>query len=183
MKAMNDPTHALTEGLDALRQQFALPAEFPPAVSAAAEAAAAKPIADHVDRTSMHEREQPARDLRTLGIEPASRPPDVQERLLHGILGEHGVAHNAERKRVGLLAEAVVELAECAVVLPGAAGYKVCVRQLSMIHTTESTEPSRRRECDGDRQRHHPSFAPDPRTVRAATYLPAKTRMSYSITT
>ena len=53
MKAMNDPTHALTEGLDALRQQFALPAEFPPEVSAAAEAAAAKPIADHVDRTSM----------------------------------------------------------------------------------------------------------------------------------
>ena len=53
MKAMTDPTHALAEGLGALRRQFALPAEFPPEVTAAAEAAAARPITDHVDRTDM----------------------------------------------------------------------------------------------------------------------------------
>ena len=53
MKAMTDPTHALAEGLGALRRQFALPAAFPPAVTAVAEAAAARPITDHIDRTDM----------------------------------------------------------------------------------------------------------------------------------
>ena len=53
MKAMTDPTHALADGLAALRQQYALPVDFPPAVTAAAEAAAAKPVTDHVDRTAM----------------------------------------------------------------------------------------------------------------------------------
>ncbi|MFM5955350.1 MAG: RNB domain-containing ribonuclease [Novosphingobium sp.] len=52
MKAIRDPDRLLIEGLAAIRAQFKVPAGFPPAVDAAATAAAQRPLADHADRTA-----------------------------------------------------------------------------------------------------------------------------------
>lgn len=51
MKALVDPSNALTRGLAAIREQFQVPASFPPEVLAAAELAAARSLDGHVDRT------------------------------------------------------------------------------------------------------------------------------------
>ena len=51
MKAIHDPGHALDAGLAAIRDQFQLPAAFPPAVEAAAQAATRRTPTEHVDRT------------------------------------------------------------------------------------------------------------------------------------
>ena len=53
MKTLRDPDRLLTEGLAAIRGQFKVPGDFPPAVTAAAGAAADKPLAAHADRTAM----------------------------------------------------------------------------------------------------------------------------------
>ena len=53
MKPIKDWTGALDAGLEAIRNQFKLPAAFPPEVEAAASAAAARPLDDHVDRTAL----------------------------------------------------------------------------------------------------------------------------------
>jgi VacB/RNase II family 3'-5' exoribonuclease len=52
MKALVDPTNALGRGLSAIRTQYQVPAAFPPAVTAAAEAAAARAPTQHIDRTA-----------------------------------------------------------------------------------------------------------------------------------
>lgn len=51
MKTLIDSTNALIGGLAAIRRQFGVPAEFPPAVLAAAEKAAGRTPTAHVDRT------------------------------------------------------------------------------------------------------------------------------------
>jgi exoribonuclease R len=51
MKALRDPDAVLAEGLAAIRSQFQVPEGFPPEVTAAAEAAARRPLDGHVDRT------------------------------------------------------------------------------------------------------------------------------------
>ena len=54
MKALYDRPRALSEGLSAIREQFQLPADFPPAVEqAVAAAASAVSSTDHVDRTAV----------------------------------------------------------------------------------------------------------------------------------
>jgi len=53
MKALRDPDCLLAEGLAAIRRQFKVPAAHPPAVEAAAKAAAAQPLSQHADRTAM----------------------------------------------------------------------------------------------------------------------------------
>lgn len=53
MKAIHDPAGALKQGLADIREQFQLPDAFPPDVLAAADAAIARPLSDHVDRTSV----------------------------------------------------------------------------------------------------------------------------------
>jgi exoribonuclease R len=53
VKAVYDRARALGHGLAAIREQFQLPAGFPPEVEAAAEEAAKRPLNDHVDRTSI----------------------------------------------------------------------------------------------------------------------------------
>jgi exoribonuclease R len=53
MKALRDPDCLLAEGLAAIRAQFKVPAAHPPAVEAAAKAAAAQPLTQHADRTAM----------------------------------------------------------------------------------------------------------------------------------
>ena len=53
MKALRDPGQILTDGLAAIRGQYQLPEAFPPEVIAEAEAAAARPLSDHQDRTDM----------------------------------------------------------------------------------------------------------------------------------
>lgn len=53
MKAIEDPAGALAAGLAAIREQFDVPPTFPPEVLAAAEAAAARRPAAHVDRTAV----------------------------------------------------------------------------------------------------------------------------------
>lgn len=53
MKAVHDRARALSVGLAAIREQFQLPAAFPPEVEIAAEAAALRPLDGHVDRTAM----------------------------------------------------------------------------------------------------------------------------------
>ncbi|WP_019832111.1 RNB domain-containing ribonuclease [Sphingomonas sp. PR090111-T3T-6A] len=53
MKTIVDPDRALADGLAALRAEFQVPAGFPPAVLAAAEAAACRPFTEHADRTAM----------------------------------------------------------------------------------------------------------------------------------
>ena len=53
MKILLDPAHALGDGLSAMRAEFQLPTVFPPDVEAAARAAIARPLTDHVDRTAL----------------------------------------------------------------------------------------------------------------------------------
>ncbi|MCY7339254.1 MAG: RNB domain-containing ribonuclease [Sphingomonas bacterium] len=62
MKAIRDPDHVLAAGLAAIRLQFQVPAHFPPAVVAAAEQAARRPLSAHRDRT----------DERFVTLDPAS---------------------------------------------------------------------------------------------------------------
>jgi exoribonuclease R len=52
MKVIADPRHALARGLSGIRAEFAVPEGFPPDVIAAAEAAAQRVPADHVDRSA-----------------------------------------------------------------------------------------------------------------------------------
>ncbi len=54
MKALRDPGQILSDGLAAIRDQYQLPEEFPSEVIAEAEAAVARPLSDHADRTDMH---------------------------------------------------------------------------------------------------------------------------------
>ncbi|MDP5280294.1 RNB domain-containing ribonuclease [Sphingomonas sp. DG1-23] len=54
MKALADPANSLARGLAAIRTRFQVPEGFPPAVLAAAEAAAARAPTEHVDRTGRH---------------------------------------------------------------------------------------------------------------------------------
>lgn len=51
MKALRDPQNLLSEGLAAIRAQFAVPSAFPPEVAAAAEAAARRIPGEHADWT------------------------------------------------------------------------------------------------------------------------------------
>lgn len=51
MRAIADPSEALGRGLASIRSQFQIPESFPPVVLAAAEEAARRPPAEHVDRT------------------------------------------------------------------------------------------------------------------------------------
>ena len=53
MKTIVDPAHALDRGLAAIRTQYKVPGDFPPAVLAAAEETSRRPVNDHVDRTAM----------------------------------------------------------------------------------------------------------------------------------
>lgn len=53
MKAIADPDNALGRGLTAIREQFKVPADFPPPVLAAADEAARRVPTEHVDRTAM----------------------------------------------------------------------------------------------------------------------------------
>ena len=53
LKSLNDPANALAEGLAAIRQQYTVPGSFSPRVLDAANAAAARAPADHVDRTAV----------------------------------------------------------------------------------------------------------------------------------
>ncbi len=54
MKTLADPAHSLSRGLAAIRTRFQVPEGFPPAVLAAAEAAARRAPSAHVDRTDRH---------------------------------------------------------------------------------------------------------------------------------
>jgi exoribonuclease R len=51
MRSLRDTTHALDHGLAAIRQEFAVPAAFPPEVLGAAATAARRSPTAHVDRT------------------------------------------------------------------------------------------------------------------------------------
>lgn len=53
MKILLDPAHALGGGLTAMRAEFQLPTGFPPEVETAAQAAIARPLTDHIDRTAL----------------------------------------------------------------------------------------------------------------------------------
>jgi len=53
MKTIVDPDRALTEGLARIRTEFQIPADFPPAVIAAATAATQRVPSEHVDRTGI----------------------------------------------------------------------------------------------------------------------------------
>ncbi|AQR73681.1 RNB domain-containing ribonuclease [Sphingomonas sp. LM7] len=54
MKTLADPANSLTPGLAAIRARFQVPETFPPAVLAAAEAAARRAPTEHADRTDRH---------------------------------------------------------------------------------------------------------------------------------
>jgi exoribonuclease R len=62
MKVLADPARALGAGLEAIRAQYRVPPAFPPAVVAAAEAAARRTPTEHVDRTN----------IRFVTLDPAS---------------------------------------------------------------------------------------------------------------
>ena len=52
MKTLRDPDQLLADGLIAIREQFQIPASFPPQVLAAAESAAQRQPGEHADRTA-----------------------------------------------------------------------------------------------------------------------------------
>jgi hypothetical protein len=72
------------------------------------------------------------------------RAPDRHEALLHGILRERRVAHDAQREPVGDAAEAVVELRECLLVGARDEGDERLVGQVGKSPRHESTPLARR---------------------------------------
>ena len=84
MKTINDPAHALDQGLAAIRAQFHVPGDFSPAVLAAAEEAAKRPFTDHVDRRSL--------DFRTL--DPATST-DLDQAFAIEVAGADILLHYA----------------------------------------------------------------------------------------
>ena len=62
MKALCDPTNALGEGLDLIREQFQVPKAFPAEVLAAADRAVGRRPTEHADRT----------DIRFVTLDPAA---------------------------------------------------------------------------------------------------------------
>jgi exoribonuclease R len=54
VKSLHDPQQLLADGLSVIRQQFQVPASFPPQVLAAAETAAKREPNEHVDRTDVN---------------------------------------------------------------------------------------------------------------------------------
>ncbi len=70
-------------------------------------------LAPHeVDGAAVHEREQVARGPRARRIEARRTAPEIDEGLLHDVLGLARIAHDAQRQRVGGPAEEVVQLGE-----------------------------------------------------------------------
>ncbi|HYD13514.1 MAG TPA: RNB domain-containing ribonuclease [Allosphingosinicella sp.] len=53
LKTLRDPDAVLAGGLAAIRDQYQVPGGFPPAVEAAAAAAAQRPLDEHADRTAL----------------------------------------------------------------------------------------------------------------------------------
>ena len=75
MKTLVDPSHALAQGLAAIRQQYQVPPDFPPAVLAAAEAAAADFLrALGITLDSEHLRATPGRMARAWAEMLTPRP-------------------------------------------------------------------------------------------------------------
>jgi hypothetical protein len=66
--------------------------------------------ANEIHRAPVHERQDPRACPRPLRDEARSRPPDGEEALLHGVVRERAVAHDAKREPVRDSAEAVVHL-------------------------------------------------------------------------
>ena len=70
-------------------------------------------LAPHeIDGAPVDEREDPRARLRALCAEGRGAAPDLEERLLHGVLGVALVAQDAEREPVRDAGDAVVELRE-----------------------------------------------------------------------
>ena len=93
----------------------------------------------------MDEGEHPRARLAALGAEARSAAPDGQERLLHRVLGEPVVAQDAHREAVGDAPDAVVQLAESALVPTRHEGDEGFVGEVSVL-------PSHRRAgLDGER--------------------------------
>ena len=86
--------------------------------------------ANEIDGAPVHEREQPRARLRALGPVRAGGAPDLEERLLDGVLSECCVLEDLVREPVGDLAEAVVELAERVLVGAGDGFDELLVRAL-----------------------------------------------------
>jgi exoribonuclease R len=84
MKTLIDPDLALAPGLAAIRAQFSVPTGFPPEVLAAAEAAARRPLTDHVDRT----------DMPFVTLDPASST-DLDQAFTIGRSGDDLLLHYA----------------------------------------------------------------------------------------
>ncbi|MEO7814046.1 MAG: RNB domain-containing ribonuclease [Sphingomicrobium sp.] len=84
MKTLRDPGQILTDGLAAIRLQYQLPTAFPPEVIAEAEAAIARPLSDHVDRTEMH----------FVTLDPASSR-DLDQAFAIEVRGDDIVCHYA----------------------------------------------------------------------------------------
>ena len=87
--------------------------------------------ADEVDRAPVDQREDPGAGLRALGDEARRRAPDGDEALLHGVLGERGIAHDPEGEPVGDPAETVVQLRQRVFVGAGDEGDERLVREMS----------------------------------------------------
>ena len=60
----------------------------------------------------MDERENPGLAFARPRLEAVGRAPDLEKGVLHGVLGERGIAQHTERQAVRDAAEPVVELAE-----------------------------------------------------------------------
>ena len=81
----------------------------------------------------MDEREDPRARLRALGAEGRRAPPDLEERLLHGILRVALVAQDAQRQTVGDARDAVVELGERTLVSSRDERHQGLVGQMSVV--------------------------------------------------
>jgi exoribonuclease R len=101
MKALRDPDAVLAEGLAAIRSQFQVPEGFPPEVTAAAEAAARRPLDGHVDRT----------DLPFVTLDPASST-DLDQAFTIEAAGGDLLLHYAIADVAGLVDEGDVIDAE-----------------------------------------------------------------------
>ena len=83
----------------------------------------------------MDESQYPGAGFRAIGPEACRCTPDREEGVLHGVLGETGIAHDAQREAVGSAAEAIVERAERGLVAAGDQGKDRLVGQECQVQS------------------------------------------------
>src|SRR5262245_11084518 len=103
--------------------------------------------AEVVDDQVAHEAQEPRARTAAPRSEALRTAPDAEERLVHRVLAQVGIARDAQRQPVGERREPIVELAERAIVSPRHAGEE---RRLDVCHVGQRRLLGQQARVDAD---------------------------------